>query len=84
MGFMFNNYLKLKRIKGIEKFKTSQVIDMKTMFQDCRELEELDLMNFDTSNINIYIFTNCFKFKRIKGIEKFKTNQAIRMRAIKF
>ena len=34
---------------------------MKTMFQDCRELEVLDLSNFDTSNINGYKFANCFK-----------------------
>ena len=58
---MFDDYLKLKRIKGIEKVNISVAIGMKTMFQDCGELEELDLLNFDTSNINGYMFAYCFK-----------------------
>ena len=84
MGYMFASCNKLKRIKGIEKFNTNQVINMKTMFQDCQELEELDLSNFDTSNVNDmgYMFANCFKLKRIKGIQKFNTNQVINMRAM--
>ena len=47
------------------------------MFAGCKELEFLNLSNFDTSkvtNMN-FIFDDCFKLKKIKGIEKFnKTN----------
>ena len=50
MGWMFNKCQKLKEIKGINQFKTSKVSIMKSMFQDCYELENLDLSNFDTSN----------------------------------
>ena len=46
MRWMFNECKKLKEIKGINKFITNKVIDLNTMFQDCRELEYLDLSNF--------------------------------------
>ena len=46
------------------------------MFQDCQELEEIDLSNFNTSNVEDlgYMFANCFKLKIVKGIEKFKSS----------
>ena len=50
---MFNECHKLKEIKGMDKFNTSKVIDMNTMFQKCYELEYLDLTNF-----NSHIVTN--------------------------
>ena len=43
------NVHKLKEIKGINNFNTSQVTNMKSMFNQCNELEYLDLSNFDTS-----------------------------------
>ena len=46
---------------------------MTTMFQECKELEYLDLSNFNTSNvINMsYMFFGCHKLKEIKGINEF-------------
>ena len=41
---MFNECHKLKEIKGIDNFNTSNVIDMKLMFHGCYELEYLDLI----------------------------------------
>ena len=46
MSYMFNECNKLKLIKGIEKFNTINVINMKAMFEECNEIEELDLSNF--------------------------------------
>ena len=43
MGYMFNEYLKLKEIKGIDKFNTSEVTTMKGMFQWCQEIKYLNL-----------------------------------------
>ena len=40
---MFNNCRQLRIIKGIERFNTSQVINMEGMFQNCYKLEELNL-----------------------------------------
>ena len=48
---MFNECKKLKEIKGIDKFITKNVKNMKLMFQNCKELEYLDLSSFDTSNV---------------------------------
>jgi len=52
MAFMFNNCHKLKEIEGINKFNTNQVTNMRAIFQGCKELEYLDLSNFDTSKVN--------------------------------
>ena len=35
--------VKLKEIKGIEKFNTSKVISMIAMFNQCNEIENLNL-----------------------------------------
>ena len=43
---MFNNCRKLKEIKGINKFDTFNVRNMKAMFSQCNELKSLDLSNF--------------------------------------
>ena len=51
MQFMFNKCHKLKEIKGINKFNTDKVTNMRAMFCECNKLENLNL-NFDTSNVN--------------------------------
>ena len=67
---MFYNCHKLKEIKGINKFNTNQVTKMNAIFQECKELEYLDLSIFDTSKVNSMriMFYNCHKLKEIKGI----------------
>ena len=81
MHGMFRECNKLKEIKGIEKFETSQVTDMSNMFYGCKELEKLDLSKFNTSKVtNIYgMFHECNKLKEIKGIEKFELSQVTDM-----
>ena len=73
MGYMFDGCKKLKEIKGINNFKTNKVTNMKGMFQECNELEYLDLSNFNTSNVTDmrYMFSKCHKLKKIKGINNF-------------
>ena len=63
MEAMFNKCYKLKEIKGINNFKTNKVIIMKIMFQHCKELHNLDLSNFDTSNVTDIagMFNQCHK-----------------------
>ena len=75
MGWMFNQCHKLKQIKGINNFNTNKVTDMNIMFQECNELEYLDLSNFNTSNVKDmgWMFNECHKLKEIKGIENFNT-----------
>ena len=65
MENIFNKCQKLKEIKGINKFNTNQVTIMKAMFQECKELEYLDLSNFDTLKVNDMegMFNLCQKLK---------------------
>ena len=81
MSFMFNHCHKLKEIKGINKFNTNKVIAMNSMFQLCKELEYLDLTNFDTSHVTnmSFMFNHCHKLKKINGINKFNTNKVTLM-----
>ena len=66
---------RIERKKGINKFITDKVINMEAMFQNCDELEKLDLSSFDTSNVNEikHMFSFCYKLKEIKGINNFNT-----------
>ena len=52
MEFMFSKCHKLKQIKGISNFNTIKLTNMNYMFQECNELEYLDLPNFNTTNIS--------------------------------
>jgi surface protein len=54
------------------------------MFQGCKELEYLDLSNFNTINVTDmgWMFCNCHKLKEIKGINNFITINTINMRGI--
>ena len=81
MAYMFNACTKLKEIYGINNFNTANVITMEGMFEECNELEYLELSNFNTSNVtNIAgMFNACVKIKEIKGINKFNTTNVITM-----
>ena len=50
MSYAFNQCNKLKEIIGFNNFNTSKVTNMKAMFQECNELEFIDISNFNTSN----------------------------------
>ena len=52
MGFLFNECHKIKEIKGIENFNTIKVTNMNSMFQEWNELENLNLSNFNTIDLN--------------------------------
>ena len=43
---------------------------MSSMFQNCKEIENIDLSNFDTSKVNDMksMFNNCHKLKEINGM----------------
>ena len=68
MGFMFAGCCKLKEIEGINRLNTNQVTNMGEMFNECNELEYLDLSSLNTSNVIDmgYMFYNCNKLKANK------------------
>ena len=47
MNHMFSECYKLKEIKGINNFITSQVTNMNEMFKECNKLNNLDLSKFN-------------------------------------
>ena len=57
---------------------------MTGMFQECNELEYLDLSNFNTSKVTTMeaMFNQCRKLKEIKGINNFNTNNVTNMRVM--
>ena len=79
MGFMFNHCKKLKEIKGLKKFNTCNVCDMRAIFQECNEIKYLDLSNFNTLKVSdmSYMFNRCFNLREIKGLSKFNTSEVI-------
>ena len=79
-----NECNKLKEIKGINSLNTNQVTNMNSMFQDCHEIEYLDLSNFNISKVNDmgWMFNGCHKLKEIKGVDIFNTNKVRNMEAM--
>ena len=82
MDLMFSGCSSLKEIKGINNFNTINVTIMGGMFQECNELEYLDLSNFNTMNVIDMegMFNNCYKLKEIKGVNNFNTINVTNMR----
>ena len=81
---MFSECYKLKKIKGINNFNTANATELIASFQGCRELEYLDLTNFDTSKVidMSCLFSQCFALKEIKGINNFNTANVTNMIAM--
>ena len=77
MGWMFNKCYKLKEIKGINKFITNKLTNMKIMFANCNQLEYIDLSSFNTENVTDIscMFSECHKLKEIKGLNQFNTDK---------
>ena len=75
MRSTFNGCIQLKEIKGLNKLETSNVKNMRCIFQNCKELEYLDLSDFDISNVidMSCMFSGCEKLREIKGINKLNT-----------
>ena len=65
MEDMFSECNKLKEIKGINKIITNKVTNMSGLFNECFELEYLDLSNFNTANVTdmSFMFNHCHKLK---------------------
>ena len=80
MSFLFNGFSSLKQIEFVS-FETTQVTNIREMFQDCNELEFLDLSKFNTGKIieMDYTFYRCNKLKEIKGINNFNTSNVTNM-----
>ena len=80
MQRMFFKCRELKEIKGINNFNTSNVYNMKGMFEECNELKYLNLSNFITINVlNMNkMFAECFELE-ILDLSNFDTSNTTDM-----
>ena len=78
---LFSYCVNLEEIKGLNNLITSNIEDVGYIFEHCEKIKFLDLSGFDTSNINSfnYMFSWCISLKEIKGLNQFKTHNAIYM-----
>lgn len=80
MRDLFYNDLLLQHIGAITT--NESMTNMNSVFDGCRNLEELDLTNMNTSNVTTMenMFRNCFALKNIKGLEDFDVSNVTTMR----
>ena len=69
---MFSGCYSLYKIDGLNNFNTNKIENMYALFNNCHQLEYLDLSSFNTSNFKImnYMFNRCNNLKEIKGRNK--------------
>ena len=85
-SYLFYHFFGLKNINFDNNFDTSNVINMRAMFNHCIELSVLDLTTFNTQNVTnmAYMFdsgdeTKPMKLETIMFGENFKTNNVVNM-----
>ncbi len=61
--YLFQDFISLESIEGLENLNTSDVTDMSYMFNNCNKLVSLNVGDFDTSKVTdmSYMFNNCSK-----------------------
>lgn len=67
LSYMFSECENLRAINGINKWDTSNVMFMNSMFYGCKSLESLDLSSFNTSHIENMseMFSECENLKEL-------------------
>ena len=80
---LFQNCSNLESIEGLNNFDTTNITDMRAMFDSCGKLTKLDLSNWNTSNVtNIsYIFNNCINLIKL-NLTNWNTSKVIDMEAM--
>lgn len=75
-SYWFYNLKNLTTIENIEYLNTSQVVYMRSMFQECKKLENLELRGFNTSMVESMwgLFSGCQKLK-VLDVSRFNTAQ---------
>lgn len=71
MSYTFLNNSSLREIKGLEYWDTSKVLRAAEMFSHCKQLEKVDISNFNLRNCRSIdgFFARCESLKEIKGLE---------------
>ena len=74
---MFFNISRLISINFTEKFNTTNMLSMKGMFKDCKNLQSIKLSNFKTDHIRdfSFMFDNCESLSKL-NISNFNTEKS--------
>ena len=77
---LFSGYEKLKKIVGLQYFRTDQTENMSFMFDYCKSLASLDVSHFDTSQVTdmLGMFNNCERLASL-DVSHFDTSQVTDM-----
>ena len=80
---LFRGYYNVKKIEFNDCFDTSQVTDMRAMFQYCENLAQLDLGSLDTSQVTSMeaMFNDCTSLAWL-NVSGFDTSQVTNMRGM--
>lgn len=75
MKNMFQGCKGLKELKGIKNLVNTKVTNTNSMFEDCASLEEIDISDWDTSNVEDFsrMFLGCYNLKKITGVIDMKS-----------
>ena len=79
MNGIFEDCINLKEIKGINYFITDNVLDMNSIFKNCKSLTSLNISNFKTNKVidMSFMFFGCENLHEIVGINNMKTNNVL-------
>ncbi len=72
----FNEFRLLETINNLKYLNTSEVVSMKSMFENCKYLRSLDLSSFDTKNVEDMscMFKGCERLETIYVGDGFDVN----------
>ena len=81
MSSVFRGCKSITDISPIVNWDTSNLKNINSMFNDCDLLEELDLSNFDLSNVTSsnYFITGTINLKRLKTPKVYPTNIGVKI-----
>ena len=85
MSYYFDGLEKLKEIENIEKINTSRVVNMKRLFNQCKNLITLDISSFKTSNVTDMsgMFSECNRIETL-DLSNFDTSKVTNMQGMFF
>ncbi len=73
---MFKDFISVTEINGLNSLKTSNLTSFTNVFQNCKALREVDISNFDLSNVRRIdeAFKNCCSLKNVKLMNNIAQN----------
>jgi len=76
IGGVFYQLVRLKTIIGLDTWDTSSITTLSSLFQNCQNLEEVDLSTWDTSNVTYmgYMFYQNYALKSV-NLSNFNTSK---------